>query len=111
MDMRFGTQNVRSLYRADSLVTVTKELSKYKLYSVGVHVRWKGGGTELAGEYTFSYGKGNGNHELGTSFFVHKKIVLAVKSFESVSDRMSYIILTGHWGHIIVLNVHASDRG
>jgi hypothetical protein len=38
---------------------------------------------------------------------VHKKIISAVKRVEFVSDRMSYIILTGRWCHIIVLNVHA----
>jgi hypothetical protein len=26
---------------------------------------------------------------------------------ELLNDRMSYIILRGHWFHIIVLNVHA----
>jgi hypothetical protein len=31
-------------------------------------VRWERGGTEPAGEYTFSYGKWNENHELGTVF-------------------------------------------
>jgi hypothetical protein len=30
-----------------------------------------------------------------------------MKCVEFVSDRMSYIILSGHWCHIIVLNVHA----
>jgi hypothetical protein len=56
---------------AGSLVTVSKELSKYKLHLVGVQeVRWEGGDTELAGEYTFSYGKGNENHGLGTVFCV-----------------------------------------
>jgi hypothetical protein len=38
---------------------------------------------------------------------VHKRIISAVKRVEIVSDRMSYIILRGHWCHIIVLNVHA----
>jgi hypothetical protein len=31
-------------------------------------VRWDRSGTEPAGEYTFSYGKGNENHELGIGF-------------------------------------------
>jgi hypothetical protein len=36
MDMRFGTWNVRSLCRAGSLGTVSKELSKLRLDLVGV---------------------------------------------------------------------------
>jgi hypothetical protein len=43
-------------------VTVSKELSKYKLDFVGVQeVRWVSGGTEPVGESTFFYGK-NLNH-------------------------------------------------
>jgi hypothetical protein len=71
MDMRFGTWNVISLYRADSLMTVSRELARYKLDLVGVQqVKWEGGSTEPAGEYAFLYGKGHDNHELGTGFFV-----------------------------------------
>jgi exonuclease III len=56
MDMRSGTWNVRSLYRAGSLRTVAEEVSKYKVDLLGVQeVRWSGGGTEPAGEYTFFY--------------------------------------------------------
>jgi hypothetical protein len=44
---------------------------------------------------------------LGTYFFVHKRIIPAVKRVEFVNDRISYIILRGRWFHIIVLNVHA----
>jgi hypothetical protein len=68
MDLRFGTWNVRSLYRAGSLTTVASKISKYKLDLVGVQIRWDSGGTEPAGKYTFFYDKGNENHELGTHF-------------------------------------------
>jgi hypothetical protein len=108
MDMRFGLWNVRSLYRTGSSMTVSKELSKYKLDLVGVEeVRWEGSGTEPAGEYKCFYGKGNENYELVTGLFLHKRIISAVKRVEPVSDRMPYIILRGRWCHIIVLNIHA----
>jgi hypothetical protein len=69
MHVRFDTWNVRSLYRAGSVVTVAKGISKCKLDLVGVQeVRWDRGDTEPAGEYIFLYGKGNENHELGTCF-------------------------------------------
>jgi hypothetical protein len=51
--MGFGTWNIKSLCREGSLARVSKELSKYELDLVGgQEVRWKGGGTETAGEYT-----------------------------------------------------------
>jgi hypothetical protein len=49
-------------------------------------------GTEPAGDYTFFYGNGNADHHLGTGFFVHKRIISAVKRVEFISDRMSYNI-------------------
>jgi hypothetical protein len=58
MDMRFGTWNVRSLYRA-----VTSEIDKYRMDQVGVQeVRWEGSSTLESGNYTLFYGEGNAKH-------------------------------------------------
>jgi hypothetical protein len=49
--MRFGTWNVRNLYRAGFLMTVSRELSRYRLDVVGaLEVTWEGSGTAPAGE-------------------------------------------------------------
>jgi hypothetical protein len=43
---------------AGFLMTITKEISKYKLHFVAVQeVRWDRFGSSSAGEYTFFYGK------------------------------------------------------
>jgi len=109
--MKIGTSNVRSLYRAGSLKAAARELVRYKLDIVGVQeVRWDKEGTVRAEDYDCFYWKENENHQLGTGFFVHRRLVSAVKRVEFVSGRLSYIVLKGRWHNIIVVNVHATSE-
>jgi hypothetical protein len=47
---------------------------------------------------------------LGIGFFVHHRIVSAVKRVKFVNDSMSYIVMRGRWCNIIVLNVQAPSE-
>jgi hypothetical protein len=63
----FDTRNMKTLYRAGLLITVSGVIFKYKLGLMRLQeVRWNRGGTESTGECLFFYTKGNGNRELGT---------------------------------------------
>jgi len=84
----FGTWNVRSLNWSGSLTTAARESETCKLYWVYRRLDDKRDMVR-AGDYIFFYGKGNKNNHLGTGFFVHHRIVSAVKRVDFVNDRMS----------------------
>jgi len=109
--MRFGTWNVRSLYRSGSLTAgaAARELARYKLDLVGVQeVGWDKGKKVRAGDYKFCLWTRKENYQLGTGFLY--TTVSAVKKAEFVSNRMLYIVLRGRWCNIIVLYVHAPSE-
>jgi hypothetical protein len=51
-----------------------------------------------------------GKSSIGNIFFVHHRILPAVKRVDFVSDRMLYVVLRGHWCIVIVPNVHAKSE-
>jgi hypothetical protein len=80
--------------RAGTLVTILRELSKYKLDLVGVQkVRWEGSGTKRAGECTFFYGKSNENHVLCAIF-----LWCVTERYEQLG-RSSLLVIGCHWCH------------
>jgi len=56
-EIRYCTWNIRSLYWAGSLTAAARELTRCKLYLVGVQVRWDRGVAVRKGDYNFFYGK------------------------------------------------------
>jgi hypothetical protein len=61
MDMRFGTWNVRSIYRAGSLRAIAEEISKYNLRfsgSTGGQMGWRWHRTSRQMNVPFSMEKG-----------------------------------------------------
>jgi hypothetical protein len=72
MDMRFGTWNIRILYRSGSMIIVARKLAKHNLHLVEVQeVRLDKDGTEVADNYIFFYG--NASHHLRTGFSIHRE--------------------------------------
>ena len=47
---------------------------------------------------------------MGKGFFVHRRIVSALKRVEFVSYRLSYTVLGGRWHNTIVVNVHVPSE-
>ena len=72
-------------------------VARYKLDLVGVQeVRWDKWDIVRAVDYIFFCKKETKIINRVHIFFVHHRIVSAVKRVEFVSGRMSYIVLRGH---------------
>jgi hypothetical protein len=106
---RFGTWNIRSLYKPGALKCITSIVKKYYVDLVALQeVRWPGSGHLKSDNMTIFYsGSGNGKHEHGVGFIVKEFLVKLVKKFEAVDDRLCYIIIEGKTSNIAIINCYA----
>jgi len=61
------------------------------------------GGAVRAGDYILFYGNGNENYNWRQDYLYTTEQYQQLREF--ISDRVSYLVLRGHWCNIIVLNV------
>jgi len=66
--------------------------------------RWKERGTVSEGLYYFLWKKKR-KSSIGTTTFVHHRIISAVKRMVFVSERKSYIVLRGGWCNVNLFNI------
>jgi hypothetical protein len=85
------------MYRSCSLATGARQLTRNKLdLVVTQEVRWEKGGAVREGDYSL-FCKRKRKSSIGKRFFVHYRILSAVKRVEIFRDRMTCIFLRGHW--------------
>lgn len=107
--LRFGTWNIRTLYRAGALQTLTNELKRYRMDIVALQeIRWTGNGEQKLDDYMLLYG-GNTTerHELGTGFMIKRKLWNSLINFTAMNERLSMLRLQTKKFKITLLNIHA----
>ena len=73
-------------------------------------VRWDSGGTVRAGIIIFLWKRKRKSSTGNRIFFVHDRIVSAIKRVEFASERLSYIVMRVRWCNIITQKVYAPSE-
>lgn len=106
---RYGTWNLRSLYKPGSLKCITSVIKEYNVELVSLQeVRWSGSGYLKSDSMTVFYsGNDNGRHEYRVGFIVKESLLKLVKKFKGVDNRLCYLIIHGKPFSIALINCYA----
>ncbi|XP_029342106.1 uncharacterized protein LOC115033527 [Acyrthosiphon pisum] len=109
LETRFGTRNIRTLYKAGALKNIVEEIEKYKVPIVAIQeIRWLGNGNVQSSNSTiFFSGKETGKHEQGVGFVVRNSKMSSIKRFMPVNERLCYLQMAGWNFDICIINGYA----
>ncbi|XP_029344207.1 uncharacterized protein LOC115033855 [Acyrthosiphon pisum] len=106
--LRFGTWNVRTLFKPGAVGTVVKEIERYKLGVVALQeMRWQDTGSMQISNITLFFGACDGRRQAGSGFAVNNKLLTAVKCFKVINPRLTILTLDTKWFGVVFVNVHA----
>lgn len=107
--LRFGTWNIRTLYKPGALNNIIRMTNKYKTEITALQeIRWPGNGNLKSENSTLFYsGTNNQRHENGVGFIVKDTMINLVKKFEPISDRICYLQISGKVLDIVLINCYA----
>ena len=96
MDMKIGTWNVLSLYRAGALRNLIEVFNAYKMDILALQeIRWTGKNLMERRECMVYYSCHEKNHQFETGFIVSNRIKDSVIDFEPIDPRLCKIRLRG----------------
>ena len=96
LEFNIGTLNVRSLYIAEALRTLTNQLSAYKGEFVALQAIWWTGSRILdKWDCTLFYSCDNKDHILGMGFLVSKRIKRLIIDFKPITPKICTLRMRG----------------
>jgi hypothetical protein len=106
-ELRIGTWNVRTLYKAGQYENLLSEMSALNLDILGIaETRWNDDGRISNDQYEFIYSGGE-KHQHGTGIMMKKSVASCMVGFWPVSDRIIMVKLKGKPFNINIIQIYA----
>lgn len=106
--IRIGTWNVQTMLEMGKLNLLVKELERSQMNITGlVEVRWRGEGKFSHGDHTIVYSGNEKGGQNGVAIVLDKKHAAAMKSFNTISDRILSLKLNTKHHTLNIIQVYA----
>lgn len=107
-ELKIETWNVTSLFRTGAFQNLPNVLNTQKIDIVAIQeVQWLDVGQIDVDEYVIYYFEAQKTYHFGSTFTMHRKLVLHVIEFTLISDRLSLLIPDTKPINTCIVNAHA----